>query len=88
MRLTAILLGLLAATAAFGAATRAPNIVIFLADDLGWGDLGVQGHPVIKTPNLDAFAKQGARLTQCYAASAVCSPDRKSVCRERVYSNV
>ena len=79
MRLPAILLGLLAATAAFGAATRAPNIVIFLADDLGWGDLGVQGHPVIKTPNLDAFAKQGARLTQCYAASAVCSPSRSTI---------
>ena len=79
MRLPAILLGLLAATAAFGAATRAPNIVIFLADDLGWGDLGVQGHPVIKTPNLDAFAKQGARLTQCYAASAVCSPSRSAI---------
>ncbi len=79
MRLPAILLGLLAATAAFGAATRPPNIVIFLADDLGWGDLGVQGHPVIKTPNLDAFAKQGARLTQCYAASAVCSPSRSAI---------
>ena len=79
MRLPAIFLGLLAATAAFGAATRAPNIVIFLADDLGWGDLGVQGHPVIKTPNLDAFAKQGARLTQCYAASAVCSPSRSAI---------
>lgn len=79
MRLPAILLGLLAATAAFGAVPRAPNIVIFLADDLGWGDLGVQGHPVIKTPNLDAFAKQGARLTQCYAASAVCSPSRSAI---------
>jgi len=79
MRLTALLVGILAATAAFGAATRAPNIVIFLADDLGWGDLGVQGHPVIKTPNLDAFAKQGARLTQCYAASAVCSPSRSAI---------
>ncbi|MFM8337290.1 MAG: sulfatase, partial [Opitutaceae bacterium] len=79
MRLPALFIGLLAATAAFGAGTRAPNIVIFLADDLGWGDLSVQGHPVIKTPNLDAFAKQGARLTQCYAASAVCSPSRSAI---------
>lgn len=56
-----------------------PNFVVFLADDLGWGDLGCYGHPLIKTPNLDAFAKQGARLTQCYSASAVCSPSRSAI---------
>jgi arylsulfatase A len=56
-----------------------PNIVIFLADDLGYGDLACYGHPVIRTPNLDSFAKQGARLTQCYAASAVCSPSRSAI---------
>lgn len=56
-----------------------PNIVIFLADDLGWGDLGIQGHPEIKTPNLDAFAAQGVRFTQCYSASAVCSPSRSAI---------
>ncbi|MFM8580324.1 MAG: sulfatase-like hydrolase/transferase, partial [Planctomycetaceae bacterium] len=38
-----------------------------------------QGHPVIQTPNLDAFAKQGLRLTQCYSASAVCSPSRSAL---------
>jgi arylsulfatase A len=56
-----------------------PNIVIFLADDLGYGDLACYGHPLIKTPNLDAFAKQGVRLTQCYSASAVCSPSRSAI---------
>ncbi len=56
-----------------------PNVVVFLADDLGYGDLGCYGHPRIKTPNLDAFAKQGVRLTQCYSASAVCSPSRSSI---------
>lgn len=56
-----------------------PNIVIFLADDLGYGDLGCYGHPRIKTPILDAFAKEGVRLTQCYAASAVCSPSRSAI---------
>ncbi len=56
-----------------------PNVVVFLADDLGYGDLGCFGHPLIQTPNLDAFAKQGARLTQCYAASAVCSPSRSAL---------
>ncbi|MBY0460940.1 MAG: sulfatase-like hydrolase/transferase, partial [Gemmataceae bacterium] len=58
---------------------KKPNVVIFLADDLGYGDLGCFGHPIIQTPNLDAFAKQGVRLTQCYAASAVCSPSRSAI---------
>jgi len=58
---------------------KSPNFVIFLTDDLGWGDLGVQGHPLIKTPNLDQFAKEGVRLTQCYAACGVCSPSRSSI---------
>lgn len=56
-----------------------PNIVIFLADDLGYGDLGCYGHPRIRTPHLDAFAKEGMRLTQCYSASAVCSPSRSAI---------
>lgn len=56
-----------------------PNLILFLADDLGYGDLGCFGHPIIKSPNLDAFARQGVRLTQCYAASAVCSPSRSAL---------
>lgn len=56
-----------------------PNIVVFLADDLGYGDLACYGNPLIKTPHLDAFAKQGVRLTQCYSASAVCSPSRSAI---------
>lgn len=69
----------LAATAQGAEKASAPNVVIFLADDLGYGDLGCYGHPRIKTPYLDAFAKQGARLTQCYSASAVCSPSRSAI---------
>lgn len=56
-----------------------PNVIIFLADDLGWGDLACYGHPRIKTPNLDAFAAQGVRLTQCYSACSVCSPSRSAI---------
>ncbi|KAF0180174.1 MAG: N-acetylgalactosamine 6-sulfate sulfatase (GALNS) [Limisphaerales bacterium] len=68
---------LLAASPAAPAAQ--PNLILFLADDLGYGDLACFGHPIIKTPNLDAFAKQGVRLTQCYSASAVCSPSRSAL---------
>lgn len=62
-----------------GAKPTPTNVLIFLADDLGYGDLGCFGHPIIQSPNLDAFAKQGARLTQCYAGSAVCSPSRSAL---------
>ncbi len=53
-----------------------PNILVVLADDLGYGDLACYGHPRIKTPNLDRFASEGLRLTSCYAAAANCSPAR------------
>jgi arylsulfatase A len=55
------------------------NFIVFLADDLGWGDLACYGHPRIKTPHLDQFAKQGLRLTQCYSACGVCSPSRSAI---------
>ncbi|MDA0832920.1 MAG: sulfatase-like hydrolase/transferase [Planctomycetota bacterium] len=53
-----------------------PNVLIVLCDDLGYGDLACYGHPEIKTPNLDRFAKEGLRLTSCYASHANCSPSR------------
>jgi arylsulfatase A-like enzyme len=55
---------------------KRPNFVFICADDLGWGDLGVYGHPEIETPNLDRLASQGTLLTQFYCASPVCSPSR------------
>lgn len=57
----------------------ATNFVVFLTDDLGWGDLSCYGHRIMKTPNLDAFAKEGVRFTQCYSACGVCSPSRSSI---------
>ncbi|MDG1991796.1 MAG: sulfatase-like hydrolase/transferase [Pirellulales bacterium] len=56
-----------------------PNIILFLADDMGYGELGCYGNPDAITPNLDHFASQGLRLTDCHAASSVCSPARSSL---------
>lgn len=53
-----------------------PNVIFILADDLGWGDLSCYGRPDYRTPNLDLLASQGARFTDAYSASAVCTPTR------------
>ena len=53
-----------------------PNIIIILADDLGWGDLGCYGQKDIKTPHLDRMAVEGTRFTRVYAGSTVCAPSR------------
>ncbi|RZO17338.1 MAG: N-acetylgalactosamine-6-sulfatase, partial [Verrucomicrobiaceae bacterium] len=55
---------------------RPPNIVLILADDLGYGDLGCFGQKVLKTPRLDTMAKEGMKLTQFYAGCTVCAPSR------------
>lgn len=56
-----------------------PNIVLCMADDQGWGDTAYNGHPLLKTPNLDAMASAGLRFDHFYAAAPVCSPTRGSV---------
>ncbi len=55
---------------------KQPNIVLILADDLGYGDLGCFGQKALKTPRLDAMAKGGMRFTQFYAGCTVCAPSR------------
>ena len=55
---------------------RKPNIIFILADDLGYGDLGCFGQETLKTPRLDAMAKEGMRFTQFYAGCTVCAPSR------------
>ncbi len=56
--------------------TRPPNIILILADDLGYGDLGCFGQKQIQTPHLDRLAREGLRLTDFYAGSTVCAPSR------------
>ena len=76
---------LVAATAGFlacanvGAASAKPNIVLIIADDLGYGDLGCYGATKIKTPSVDRLAKEGVQFTQGYAPSATCTPSRFSL---------
>ena len=53
-----------------------PNIIVIMADDLGWGHLGSYGQTRIRTPNLDRMANEGMRFTQFYSGSAVCAPSR------------
>ena len=53
-----------------------PNLIVILADDLGYGDLGVQGSRAIATPQMDRLARNGMRFTQFYASAPVCSPSR------------
>ncbi len=56
-----------------------PNVLVILADDLGWADLGCYGSRYHRTPNLDELAKSGVRFTDAYAAAPVCSPTRASL---------
>ncbi len=73
----AVLLALLAAQPARAAGK--PNVILILADDLGWADLGCYGSKYHKTPHLDALAASGVRFTDYYAACPVCSPTRASL---------
>lgn len=59
-----------------GAASRTPNFIIVLCDDLGFGDVGPYGGKRIKTPNLDRMAREGTLLTDFYAAANLCTPSR------------
>ena len=60
-------------------ASEKPNIIIILADDMGWGDTGYNGNKIQKTPALDRMAQQGIRFDRFYAASCVCAPTRASL---------
>lgn len=58
---------------------RPPNIIIIMTDDLGWGDIGLNGASLIDTPNIDRIGEEGIQLTSFYAGSNVCSPSRAAL---------
>jgi arylsulfatase A-like enzyme len=74
-RLSVLLLALVCLGSGVSSDTR-PNIIWVMADDLGYGEVGVYGQRVIRTPNLDRMAREGVRFTQFYAGATVCAPSR------------
>jgi arylsulfatase A-like enzyme len=78
MQNTSLLLGLqtlLLASSSIAAPAR-PNVVVILADDLGYADVGYHGSPDMVTPNLDSIARQGVQFTAGYVTAPVCAPSR------------
>lgn len=67
-----------------GAAAPKPNIIVILADDLGYGDLGCQGSTTIATPRIDRLAREGVRFTDAYVAAPFCSPSRAALLTGRL----
>ncbi|UFH55795.1 arylsulfatase [Spirosoma sp. KNUC1025] len=81
-KFTCYLLALVAVSTFVNAQTQTPkrpNIVFILADDLGYGDVGINGQKLIRTPNIDRLAKEGMHFTQFYAGTSVCAPSRSSL---------
>ena len=79
MKLILTLLVALALTLPSVFAAPKPNIIIIFCDDLGYGDLGSYGSPVIRTPHLDRMAAEGLRFTDFYSAAEVCTPSRAAL---------
>ncbi len=78
MQIMKTLLCLLALSCSLSLWAERPNIILCMADDLGWGDVGFNGNDVVLTPELDRMAKAGMRFERFYAAAPVCSPTRGS----------
>ena len=57
-----------------------PNFIIFLMDDLGYGDLGCYGHPTSSTPNIDQLSREGIKFKSFITGSSLCSPSRYKMC--------
>ena len=78
LALTTFLVASLMTSSSLAQSPRKPNVILILADDLGYGELGSYGQTKIKTPHLDKMADQGMRFTQFYSSSPVCAPTRRT----------
>src|SRR6185369_4146002 len=78
-RLLALAFSLLAAAVFAATAPQKPNVVLILADDLGWTDIAPFGSDLHETPSLDQLARDGMKFTQNYSACTVCSPTRAAL---------
>lgn len=67
-----------------GQAAAAPNVIVLLADDLGYGELSIQGNPEIPTPHIDSIARNGVRFTNGYVTGPNCSPSRAGFLSGRI----
>jgi len=81
---TILVSSLLACGAGPTAPDRPPSVVLILADDLGYGDISIQGHPLIRTPNIDRMAREGQRWTSFYASAPMCNPSRVALLTGRM----
>ncbi len=71
--------GALLVSSMANAGEKRPNVLIFIADDLGWEEIGAYGHPVVKTPNIDWLARHGMRFDNFYLTASSSSPSRSSI---------
>jgi len=70
------------------AAERKPNVIVFLSDDVGYGEYGFQGNKQIPTPNIDSIAKNGVRFTSGYVSGPYCSPTRAGLLSGRYQTRI
>src|SRR5436190_10444855 len=84
MRMTLLFAIVLLECVAFAADAQLPNVVLIVADDLGYEDLGCFGAKAIKTPRLDAMASEGIRFTDFSVAAPFCSPSRAALLTGRL----
>src|SRR5688500_946479 len=83
--LLSLLVAFSLSVAALAAAASKPNILLIVADDLGWGELSCQGNPQIPTPHIDSIAKNGVRFTSGYVSGPYCSPTRAGLMTGRYH---
>ena len=79
VRLVTLLLAMPLALHAAEAKPPLPNLILILADDLGYGDLSCYGNPKVNTPRIDSLARDGIRFTDAHTTSGVCTPSRYSL---------